>query len=360
MSYKEFDTLESAADSMPEAFRDGPLESPTTPSSSEEEVSEDFETEGDGAVQDSEESEDTASEEEETSSEDEAEAEALPESFEEFAKAVGAEEEYLKSLKVKFRSDGKDVELPISEVIAGYQRGDNYTRGREELKRERVQLQTARQQELQEFTTASHGMAQLMSTIEESIRGVLDTDEMRNLRLVDPSTYLLRRDEVEEQLQQLQQIRNQAAQQYQSVYEQRRQATIQENRSVLAKALPEGALENRDPDVLNPMVEVLAEVGYTSEELGNIIDPKAFILAHQVATLKKQLKAVEVKVSSKDAKKAAQLKQLKQLPRYSKSGTKTTQDDANAKKRTKALQRLQREKSVEAAADAAKYFGFAD
>ena len=83
----------------------------------------------------------------------------LPSTIEELAQAFEAEPERFNDLKVKAKIDGEDVEVTLSEALAGYQRTADYTRKTTELSEQRQHFESAVTEAEAELRTRAQSLA---------------------------------------------------------------------------------------------------------------------------------------------------------------------------------------------------------
>ena len=209
------------------------------------------------------------------------------------------EEEQPQDQLYTVRVDGKEEQVPLSELLAGYSRTSDYTRKTQEVAAARKELHTEREslvQERQEY-------AVLLPKLRQMLEG--DTEQEPNweaLRRVDPARAAVEKQRWEEKQEKVRALRDeedrvskaQAAEQ-QAAFK----AYVQEQRELLLKR-PELAhwsdAEKRKADSAD-IAAALLEAGFSEEEL-QIVDHRAMVVAWQAAQYRKLSKAKQAATQS--------------------------------------------------------------
>lgn len=206
----------------------------------------------------------------------EGEAEAAPEE-EAAAPEEGADEAPPeKPVTLTVRVDGKSAELPVEEVVAGYQRHADYSRKTAEVAEERKLLAHEKQSVAQE----RQQYAQLIPALRQQLQSTLPAEPDPSLLQSDPERFFR-----EERAFRDHHLRLQAAQieenRVRALTEQQQagaiKAQLAEAKSKMVEAVPhwkdQAKWEADRPKILN----YGKKLGFTDEELSQARDPRAVV-----------------------------------------------------------------------------------
>lgn len=218
----------------------------------------------------------------EAAPEEEPEAEA--EGVEEAEEADEPEDEPTYTVKVA----GEELQVPLSELLAGYSRTGDYKRKTQEVADQRREVAAERETVTQLRDQYAAALPQLRQLIEQSIGPEPDPTAFDNR-----ADYLFAKDQYNTAKAQIQAVsaeqeRIRADQQREQ--EQRLAAFVQSQAEALAKKLPEWS----DPQVKqreqSEIADYLRAEGFTDQELAHLYDHRAIVLARK-AMLYDQLQA---------------------------------------------------------------------
>lgn len=214
------------------------------------------------------EAEETTSQEAEEAPEDD-EAEKSPDAPEEDA---DEQDDADKVYTVKV--DGKEMQVPLDELLKGYSRTADYTRKTEALAHERKSFHAEAEQVREERAQ----YAQLLPALAQQLQASLPQQPDPALRETDPLAYVLEKDKYEEAVGRLNAAFSELQRvQTQQTEEQLRkaQATIAQAREKLPELIPawkdEKAYERDRPKLR----EYGKKLGYSDTELDQAYDPRA-------------------------------------------------------------------------------------
>jgi hypothetical protein len=191
--------------------------------------------------------------------------------------------------KHKVVVDGQEFEVPLKELLAGYQRQEDYTRKTQEVARASESVTECFQHAQQGYTKAVETLS-LLTQIAES--PMIPEHELLQLALTDPEK--ARRIELEQRIRknELDQVR---AHRTQLETQQKAMALEYGQRYLTAKA----------PHLLKPetkcaLAGYLEGSGYSKEEIANVFDPRSLIVAEKAMKWDEmQKKRAEVQKSIK-------------------------------------------------------------
>jgi hypothetical protein len=174
--------------------------------------------------------------------------------------------------------DGKELQVPESELKAGYSRHADYTRKTEALAHERRSFQSEVAQVQQERAQ----YAQLLSALSQQWQSSLPAAPDPKMREADPVGYMLAKDEYEEKVGRLQAAysENQRLQQLQQE-EQLKQfnAAVMTGYQKMLEAVPEWKDKSAYERDRTQMRRFLNDFGYTDEEINQASDYRMVVLA---------------------------------------------------------------------------------
>ena len=255
-------------------------------------------------------------------------------------------EDFLAAIKVKAKVSGDVKELTLGELQKGYQREADYTRKTQELAEQRKATEAYIAQQREAFTAQQTELSSLIQATEQNLNGQYANVNWEQLRAEDPAEYAARIQDYQLRQNQLQQWKqhgtaqwNQYQQQLQAEQQQRFQQQVEQANEVLTQKMPEWADEVKRTEEQKAISEYLMTNGYRPEELSNLADHRALLLAHKAMMydrMEAQGKVIEKKV--------------KKLPKMLKSGVKPNSAGRKKAALKDKMARLKRSGSVDDAA----------
>lgn len=257
-------------------------------------------------------------------------AEAPPE-----AEAQAPEAEPTVTVKI----DGKDVEVPLSELKNGYQRQADYTRKTMEAAEQRRAAEAERSQALQERQAYAANLQKMQAQLEGALQQQQQTN-WEELLQSDPVEYLKQQHQAQARQAQLSQVyaeQQRVAALQQAEAQQAHLRHLQAQQEDLLAKLPEWRDEAKSKAEKVAIRDYLAQQGYEPDAINNIADARAVILARK-AMLYDQM----VGKASAAAKKVATLPTKVERPGMG--------DNPGLDRRSSAYQRLSKTGKAEDAA----------
>jgi len=190
-----------------------------------------------------------------------------------------------------------DEELDEEEVVSGYMRQRDYTRKTEEVAAQRREVEAIRQQvaaEREERANALDVLDVLIGELHQELLGI-DQARLNSLLDTDPKAYLRAKEHIESKQARIRTaIQQRLALQQQAVQEQAQQmaAYAQEQQRILADKLPEWRDPKRAQSEAREIESYLRGLGYQTEELNELVDHRAVLVARK-AMLFDKLKATQ-------------------------------------------------------------------
>ena len=257
-------------------------------------------------------------------------AEASPE-----AEAQAPEAEPTVTVKI----DGKDVEVPLSELKNGYQRQADYTRKTMEVSEQRKAAEAEKAQAHQERQAYAANLQRMQAQLEGALQQQQQTN-WEELLQSDPVEYLKQQHQAQARQAQLNQVyteqqRISALQQAEQA--QARQAYLAQQQEELLAKLPEWKDAQKAQAEKTALRDYLLESGYDRQTVETITDAKAVLLARKAMLYDQMV-----------GKASAAAKRVSTLP--TKVERPGTGDNPGLDRRSSAYQRLSKTGKAEDAA----------
>jgi len=197
--------------------------------------------------------------------------------------------------------DGKDVEVTLDELQAGYSRQADYTRKSQVLAEQRKQADeelAATQQERQRYLSQ---LEQFNTQADSKLNELKSTDWTR-LKEEDPAEYMLKRDQYRE-LQENKRTVEEEQKNLQYKSQQEQQAKWQEElgrqQEIMAQRLPEWNDPTKGPKLKQDIKSFAVKTGFSEQEVDSLIDARSVDVLHKAMLYDNLLAA---KISNKKAK----------------------------------------------------------
>lgn len=240
---------------------------------------------------------------------------------------------------VTVKIDGKDVELPLSELKNGYQRQADYTRKTMEAAEQRKAAEAERSQAHQERQAYAVNLQRMQAQLEGALQQQQQTN-WEELLQSDPVEYLRQQHQAQARQAQLGQVyaeQQRVAALQQAEAQQAQMRHLQSQQQDLLAKLPEWRDDAKSKAEKVAIRDYLAQQGYEPDAINNIADARAVILARK-AMLYDQM----VGKASAAAKKVSTLPTKVERP--------GTGDNPGLDRRSSAYQRLSKSGRAEDAA----------
>ena len=173
--------------------------------------------------------------------------------------------------------DGKEMQIPLDELLSGYQRGSSFTQKSQALADERnafADQQTALGQERQTYASV---LQQLRQQMEAAAQPNIDWD---TLERQDPVQWLklkqMERDR-EGQIQAVQEEQGRMQQLLQGQQSEELEKRLAQERTMVLEKIPEWSDSDLQADEQRKLLEYGKTLGFSDEELGQIYDHRALI-----------------------------------------------------------------------------------
>ena len=248
---------------------------------------------------------------------------------------AAAEDEPTFTVKI----DGKEVEIPLSELKNGYQRQTDYTRKTMEAAEQRKAADAELTKAQQERATYAENL-QRMRAVDEAALEQQKNVNWDELLQTDPVEYLKQQRIANERQARLQQVYSEqqrlTAQQQAEQAEAKSRYVAQQHEELIAK-LPEWKDATKAAAEKQAIASYLIETGFDQDTVNNITDARAVVMARKAMLFDRMMQK-----ASAASKKVATLPQKVERPGQG--------DNPGLDKRSSAFQKLSKSGRVEDAA----------
>jgi len=202
-----------------------------------------------------------------------------PEQSEELEDSEEEEQPQVFTVKV----DGKEVEVTLDELQKGYSRTQDYTRKTQQIAEARKQAEA----ELQEVRAEREQYAQLLGALQAQVQQAAQPNiDWDRLYQEDPIEWVRQREvmrENQEKAAAIQSEQQRLAQLSQQEQAQQRQALLAQEQEALVAAIPEWKDAKKAQAEKAMLVQFGQKVGFTPDELKNVIDHRAVVMLRKAA-----------------------------------------------------------------------------
>ena len=247
---------------------------------------------------------------------------------------------------------GEDVDVSADELIAGYQRGGDYTQKTQALAADRKTVEGERQQfaaAQQELHQMREHLAGRLQQAEEMLQTGAGEPEPNwdQLRDDDPMEYMVQRDRFrdrQEQQRQITQEREALQAQHNAAAQQQWAAHLQNEQAALLERIPEW----RDNDVAaqekSDVITYAQRSGFTEQELSQASDSRA------IAIMRKAMLFDELQQKTPAARA-----KTKAAPKMVRAGKPKSKAEKSSRRRADKLNRIHQNKGRDAMEAAVEY-----
>lgn len=242
----------------------------------------------------------------------------------------------------KVKADGKELEVPLEELIKGYSRTANYTQDKQKLSDERKAF-VAKEAEV---TSQREQYAARLDQLAEALGDPKEPD-WDALKAKDPEAYAIavadwQRDKDRRKTLADEQAR--VAQEHATEIATKREEAVLQEFGKLVELLPEYADPEKRTAITKEWVEYGPSIGLTEAEIDSVVD-------HRVLVALNKSMLYDRIVARRDA-----LKDKKKTAKTIRPGTKKTPKDKQKKNRSELISRARQHGTVDAAANALMSF----
>lgn len=253
---------------------------------------------------------------------------------------VEEEEEVEQPTMYTVKVDGEELEVTQDELLNGYQRQQAYTKRSQELAEQRKAFEAEAQQVAQMRDAYAQQLEQLSEQLQQVNDQEPDWSELaKQYSAEELFVYKAQLDRQKEQARQVEAERQAIAQQQAQEQQAQMQKHLAEQREEMLNRIPQW----RDEDIRTSEREQVIKyaqqsVGFSPQEIANASDARAIELLYKAWQW-----------DNLQSKKPAAKKKASKAPKMAKAGQPKTKAQVASRQRRQSLQRLNNERSVDAA-----------
>ena len=191
--------------------------------------------------------------------------------------------------KHKVKVQGREFEVTLRELKAGYQRNRDYQIKTHALAKNTRELIEGHTKKAQEYARALHTVTSITEGLKKLIVGDMDSQQMRQLRATDPAQWAVQRELMGEKIEVLNRVfegLTDEAKKHATGVTERQQADLKALASAevdkLVNAIPDWFTPN-GPNQKNGMTRVAEfltkKAGFTADEVNGVYDSRMLIVA---------------------------------------------------------------------------------
>lgn len=229
-------------------------------------------------------------------------------------------EDMLGAMKQTVNVNGEKFEVTLDELTRGYQKDADYRQAKSKLADDRRDAEADFAARVQQVEQHNINLAQTLQAAEQLIAAELNSPQMHELRQSDPSEWNARQTEIGTRMGALQNMRNQAAANYQQMLQTQQTQLSQRESTALKEALPDWSKSHQDA-----ARETMSSLGYSDAEIGQVFDHRLILATLELAALRQEV--TDLRAQKSDA--AEKVKQVKKdVPKLTKPGKKSSRPKA--------------------------------
>jgi len=193
------------------------------------------------------------------------------------------DDETWKDRKAKVTIDGQEAEITVGEALNGYMRLADYTRKTQDISNQQSQVNALKAHVEQELAQRANQLQVLSAALYQELVG----DQAALNELADnPAEYIRRQQDMSRKSNLLAQVQQQQeAIRQQGANEQAKQAAerIRQSDAALSTAIPEWKDPAKRAAIQKDIGALLTKLGYQPQELAQLSDHRAMLVAYKAA-----------------------------------------------------------------------------
>lgn len=213
-----------------------------------------------------------------------------------------------------FKAAGEERTVTLADMERGHQMEVDYQRNKSALAQDKQNFEMEAANRHRALQTEFGLLQQQYGAVEQLLTQGLNTPAMQELRESNPAEWNARQTEVGQQLNWLNLVRQKAAENYQRYLSDVTQKARTREEKALKEKIPDYSAEHD-----TAVAKTMADYGFTSQEIANIIDHRLIHAAHELATLKKENEELK---AQRDRGRQAAKRVTKDTPKMVKPGVK--------------------------------------
>ena len=240
------------------------------------------------------------------------------------------------------RVDGDEIEVTEEELLNGYSRQQAYTKRSQELAEQRKAVESQQAEIAQMRDAYAQQLEQLSGQLQEVTQKEPDWAELaKQYSAEELIVYKAQLDQQKEYARQVEAERQAVAQQQAQEQQQAMQKRLAEQKEEMLTRIPQWKDDDtRNSERLEVIKYAQQRIGFSEEEIANASDARAIELLYKAWQW-----------DNLQSKKPAAKKKVAKAPKMAKAGQPKTKAQVASRQRQQSLQRLTKEKTVDAAVE---------
>jgi len=183
--------------------------------------------------------------------------------------------------------NGEEHEVSFDELLKGYSRQSDYTKKTQELSEHRKAFDNAKQHMAQEYHQIQAERQQYIDSLQQIVDSSAPGLEQyasinwEQLKAEDPIAFITKKEEFRDSQDKMAEYQAQQEEVYQRQYQEyQKQAhqTLQQEHGKMAQVLPDWKEPEKQKKIAKDIKEYALSVGYTSEEIGSLVDHRSLLV----------------------------------------------------------------------------------
>jgi len=281
-------------------------------------------------VEDEQENEEVVTQTDEEALEEEVEEESDEDELEATDEDDEDSDEVEEAQTFKVKANGEEQDVTLDELVEGYQKGSDYTKKSQHLAEQRkaVEEHAYAIQEAQSLRDEYHArLGQVQEVLQNNAEEYVDLDVLKENDPIAYAVAVAERTENSKKLQAVQQEQVRLSEESKAYHSQQQAQFVQAQAKLLSEKMKDFSNPKKAEQLKGEIRNFGKSVGFSDQELGQVLDHRHVMVLHKAAQWDKLQKA-----------KAGVTKKVANAPKMSKKGNKVANVDAytKQKKRLKA------------------------
>ena len=281
-------------------------------------------------VADEQENEEVVTQDDEETESEEVEEESDEDELEATDEGDEDSDEVEEAQTFKVKANGEEQDVTLDELVEGYQKGSDYTKKSQHLAEQRkaVEEHAYAIQEAQNLRDEYHArLGQVQEVLQNNAEEYVDLDVLKENDPIAYAVAVAERTENSKKLQAVQQEQVRLSEESKAYHSQQQAQFVQAQAKLLSEKMKDFSNPKKAEQLKGEIRNFGKSVGFSDQELGQVLDHRHVMVLHKAAQWDKLQKA-----------KAGVTKKVANAPKMSKKGNKVANVDAytKQKKRLKA------------------------
>ena len=281
-------------------------------------------------VEDEQENEEVVTQDDEETESEEVEEESDEDELEATDEDDEDSDEVEEAQTFKVKANGEEQDVTLNELVEGYQKGSDYTKKSQHLAEQRkaVEEHAYAIQEAQNLRDEYHArLGQVQEVLQNNAEEYVDLDVLKENDPIAYAVAVAERTENNKKLQAVQQEQVRLSEESKAYHSQQQAQFVQAQAKLLSEKMKDFSNPKKAEQLKGEIRNFGKSVGFSDQELGQVLDHRHVMVLHKAAQWDKLQKA-----------KAGVTKKVANAPKMSKKGNKVANVDAytKQKKRLKA------------------------